>query len=303
MTPAQPRKAQILQDLEVAEISLCDQPSNALTDPRTGWKIPLSRVALYKRDSDADTAEARLRQLRKLSTREVFAEVGKLQRRKDDPGSQDVSVPNASLQLPLPQLQANQLKQDRKKKKKEKEMAFKKIIKSATSRDQVVEAVQKRAQRIAKRKGISAEEAEGKVWRKRPEVQQAYEDAGTGSPKRAQPKMFQVTKAEQELDRRARKRMTKTGESYPAAVASALSEDPGLYDSYEKELAAGATYLVPQPDLLTTQPGDYDRMVNKYDDDGLECPECDADVDEDDKFCANCGADLSKEKSKRRKDS
>jgi hypothetical protein len=59
-----------LRDISIDEISLVDAPANALTDPATGRKVPLSTVALYKRDSTADPLkegkmELTLKQIRK----------------------------------------------------------------------------------------------------------------------------------------------------------------------------------------------------------------------------------------------
>ncbi|MGA1998342.1 MAG: hypothetical protein ABSH45_21465, partial [Bryobacteraceae bacterium] len=257
MTPTQQRK-HVLTNLSINEISLCDAGANSSTDPRTGRKTQHSVIALFKRDSDCGSAEARLRQLRKLSTRELFAEVGKLQRRKDDPGSQDVDPEDdGELRLPLPLLTS-----DQKKVKEKKKMGFKKVIKSANvTRDQVVAAVERKAKKIAKREGGSLDVAAAKAWKTFPEAQQAYENAPTGEPKRPQPRMLRQTKAEAELDRRAKLRMKRSGDSYAKCVEKELSADPDLYRLYEAEISSGATFDVPETSpLVATQGGDYNRM-------------------------------------------
>ena len=184
------------------------------------------------------------------------------------------------------------------------EMKLKQILKSATrTREAIAAAVVRKAEKVAKREGVSPEIAQAQVWRDHPEAALAYENAPKGPPKRAERKTFQATHAEAELDSRARRRMKRTpGLSYAKACAEELTADPALYERYEKELAAGATYLVPEPQDLNLQPGEAARMydLKKSDDDGDECPDCEEDVDAEDKFCSNCGADLSKRKSNRR---
>ena len=174
-------------------------------------------------------------------------------------------------------------------------MGFKEILKSAKTRDEIVAAVEEKARRIAKRDGIGDDASLVRAWQEHPEAQAAYEAAPLPVAKKAERRMIKTTVAEAELDKRARKRMRKTGQSYPQAVSSELNEDPGLYDKYQKELAAGATITVPEPQYLNTQP-DADKFTRKRasDDDGEECPRCEEDVDDDDAFCSSCGADLAK---------
>ena len=70
-----------------------------------------------------------------------------------------------------------------------------------------------------------------------------------------------------------------------------------MYERYERELSAGATYLVPEVQDLTMQPGEAARMDDlKKPGDG-ECSECAADVDDNDAYCSSCGAKLTKRKS------
>lgn len=135
-------------------------------------------------------------------------------------------------------------------------MKLKKILKSAIrNRTTVIEAVQKKAAKIAKKTGISPELAEGKVWARRGgEAQAAYESVPAGKPKRAEPKMMKITSAESELDERARKRMKRTGETYAKACSAELMADANLYTEYEKELAAGSTYDVPAPAVQYSDP-------------------------------------------------
>ena len=182
---------------------------------------------------------------------------------------------------------------------------LRKILKGeiAVSRATISAAVVKKAEKIAKKTGISREAAEGEIW-SRPGVQQAYEDTPKPKqPKRAESRIFKATAAEAELDRRARKRMTKEKCTYAKAVESELASDPSLYNQYERELNSGATpYDMPEnSQFLSTQPGDYERMIGKSDS-PESCPKCDADVDEDDSYCSSCGADLEglDKKSKRK---
>lgn len=316
MTPTQPRKY-VLQDLSVQEISLCDAGANASTDPRTGRKTQHALVALFKRDDYGDEpAAVRLRQLRKLTTRELFEEMRRMQsakgkkkdakhrrEEKDDPGSQDVNPEgDAELALPLPQLQPNQLKSY-----KEQAMPkLKRILKGevATSRALIEAAVIAKAAKIAKRENVTPEQAENQVW-SQPGVREAYESIPAArQPKRAEQRIYKATRAEADLDARAKRRMKKNpGCSYAKAITDELDADPSLYTRYTEELAAGQTpYDMPEnSQFLSPQGGDPLRMVNKDDDDVVECPECgEDDLDPGDAFCSACGADLSKAKSKRK---
>jgi hypothetical protein len=98
-----------------------------------------------------------------------------------------------------------------------------------------------------------------------------------------------ATKAETELDSRARPVMKRDGVSYPQACSRVLTEDPSLYTKYQAEMAAGDAYLVPEP--LAKAAGDNVDDPESDDANG-ECPECGEDVDDGDKFCSDCGADL-----------
>ena len=131
--------------------------------------------------------------------------------------------------------------------RKGKKMKFEQVLKSAKTRDEIVAAVEEKARRIAKRDGIGDDASLVRAWQEHPEAQAAYEAAPLPVAKKAERRMIKTTVAEAELDKRARKRMRKTGQSYPQAVSSELNEDPGLYDKYQKELAAGATITVPEP--------------------------------------------------------
>lgn len=246
-----------LKELTIDEVSVVDHPSCAEADPRTGRKIPRSVIALRKRDDSRD-GYLTPNQLRKYMDRL-----------------------ESELQLT----------------KGEKRMSkFQKVLKSATTRDQIVAAVEQKAQKIAKRDNIGEDLAMAKAWAEHPEAHEAYEAAPKGELPKRQPKMFQATVAETELDRRARQRVRKTGVSYPKACSYELQEDPSLYERYEKELAAGATFLVPE-----SGPSQADHPMRKSASDGDECPDCGEETDEGDNFCAGCGADLAKEKAKRKR--
>ena len=45
-------KRQLLQDLEISEVSAVDHPANSSTDPITGKKRPHALIALFKRDDN-----------------------------------------------------------------------------------------------------------------------------------------------------------------------------------------------------------------------------------------------------------
>jgi len=179
---------------------------------------------------------------------------------------------------------------------------FKQVLKSATTRDQIVAAVVKKAAKITKRKGIAPDLAEAKTWAK-DGAREAYESAPLPKAPVRERKFFEATPSEAELDRRARKRMKKTGVSYPKACSEELTADPSLYENYQRELAAGNTFSAPEPEYLSTQPGEFDRMMTTKSngDDDDECPECGEDVDDGAKFCSSCGTDLAKKSKVRRR--
>jgi hypothetical protein len=182
----------------------------------------------------------------------------------------------------------------------EKPMGLKTILKSATrTREQIADAVERKATKIAKRQRIGMDAARARAWRDHPEAQLAYEQTQKAAPKRTDKRTFQCTQAEADLDDRARKRMRKTGETYARAVSKELEADPGLYDRYQKELEAGKTYLVIEPEDMRGQAGEAERMYMQKADDGDECPECEEEVEASDKFCRSCGADLAKRKRQR----
>lgn len=303
----------LLSSLSIDEISLVDAPANAETDPVTGRKIARARVALFKRDKPPK----------------------KTQRDKDDPGTQDIdpplravsSAPNYLLTGPDGEA-ANQFTGNRGadhiKSKKEKPMKMKKlkaVLKAGDtlSRAAIVACVERQAVKVAKKYNVSVEHAASSLWELNPEAQLAYEKAGLPIYKASTP-FFRATKAECELDDRARKLMKRSpGLSYAKACTSILESDPGLYRKYETEVANGELYDV--PDRLSTNTsypdpliGSYssqnvDRMLNKSDDDDDddedksddECDSCGEDVDDEDSFCSNCGADLGDEAKRKRK--
>jgi hypothetical protein len=228
----------VLEDLEILEVSLVDNPSNASVDPVTGKKVARARIAFWKRDSH--TAEVR----------------------------------------------------------KDKKMKFTDILKSATTREQIVAAVEGRAAKIAKRDNVSVQAAIVKAW-SLPGVYDHYESlpkADGNVAKAGNQRMVRTTAAEAELDKRARKRMAKTGVSFPKATSEVLNEDPGLYDRYQAEVAAGEQYDVPDTaylDILAMPTGNVDRMLNKQDDgeddDDEDCPECEEKMAKSANFCPSCG--------------
>ena len=176
---------------------------------------------------------------------------------------------------------------------------FSAVVKSATTQAEITEAVIQKAGKIARKEGISHELAEAKAWA-RPGVLEAYEGARPGAVKSPR-RMAKVTAAEAELDLRARKKMRKTGCTYSKAIADSLEEDPSLYQRYEKEVAAGATYDVPENEYTGTgtnsgpqlgqkaTPPPTNSRVGK----GATCGQCGSAIERDDKYCANCGSSLA----------
>jgi hypothetical protein len=159
---------------------------------------------------------------------------------------------------------------------------------AAYTSDDLYQAVQKRARKIALKKNCSVELAEGRIW------EEIYKTSAVMDPPelRRQPKMMRATKSEAELDRRARSlQKANAGLSYAEAASKALEQDPSLYTKYTEEISTpGAQYLVPE----SSQP-DFSK-IGKDDADG--CPQCGEDVDDDDTYCAGCGKKLP-ETSKR----
>jgi hypothetical protein len=269
-----------LRSLELEEISLCDFPSNSEIDPRTGRKIARATVALKKRDSQ---------HLGREDMKRYMDEVEKRRKEADDPGTQWESPgepsTNEQWSASVPGWKSKS-KTKGTKKMKQKEI-FQSVLKSATGthrRDKIVEAVQMEARRIAKKKGISLQKAEGAVWRENPQAQAAYESAKLPDlqPER---RTIKLTSAEVELHRRARQLMKTSKMSYAQCATKALEQDPSLYDKYVKEQSAGQFINVPETF------GNGNDVVVKGDDED-ECPGCGEDVDEDDSYCGNCGRKL-----------
>ncbi len=269
----------VLTDLDLDEVSVVDNPSNAETI--NGRKIPRARIAFFKFDNPSHLSEVGLRKF-------------------------------------MDRLEAERQAAKRETKKMSK---FQNVLKSASTRSAIAEAVERKAQKIAKRDGVSMSAALAKAWEQSPEAIAKYEATPKDEPKRAaEPKMFRCTKAEAELDHRARKLMTmsKPSLSYAQACSKALTDDPALYTKYQNgSLRRARTYVVPVPSDLNTGAGSLDFLSKSArrkatadagndegpdpgDDDG-ECPSCGEDVDDGDAYCSSCGASpLDTEKSKRK---
>lgn len=129
--------------------------------------------------------------------------------------------------------------------RKMKKQTFTEVLKSAETRDQVCVAVERAAEAIQKRDGISLERARVRAWTD--EAMEKYERLPLPAVLKRERPMGNFTRAEARLEERARKRMRKTGCSYAKAISSELEEDPSLYESYEKEKATGDTFMAPQP--------------------------------------------------------
>jgi hypothetical protein len=198
----------------------------------------------------------------------------------------------------------------RKRKEKSKMSKFKQITKvdSGASRDEIWAAVARKCIKIAKRRGLDdvptalLEEVLGQAYA-------AFEAAPlpTVARKQALP-LAQVTKAEIELDGRARRIMKSDNVGYPQACSRALTAAPSLYQKYCLELAAGETRTAPDPAKLDVPLDHFLKVAKAAEDDGV-CHNCDEPVDDDDEYCSSCGSDLaaqhatkSKPKSKRKDD-
>jgi hypothetical protein len=108
-----------------------------------------------------------------------------------------------------------------------------------------------------------------------------------------------LTSAESRLDELARARMKRTGEGYAKSCGAVLMENPQFYADYEKGLSAGRVFDVPAPVEYFEPPINYAKR-GKQASHGSSCPECDAGTDEDDLYCAHCGAKPTAAKRKRR---
>jgi Skp family chaperone for outer membrane proteins len=266
---------QVIKELEINEVSLVDWPANRD-----------AKVAFFKRDRSNAHDRAALRK----------QTVARLQ------AARATRLLTLSDRLLIRQGQLDDLRKSHaesrerlhtKFNREEQKMEFQQSIKSAGSRDEICKAVRAEAAEVAVKKGCTLDQAEANIWRNR-DAAEAYESARKSEPKRAEPKMFQATPAEGELDRRARKIMKNRGESYAKSCSIALMEDPGLYSRYERELAAGTTYTVPAPQTQFLDAPTAKAAKPSSDEGGGECPECGSEIDEGDSYCSDCGADLSK---------
>ena len=170
---------------------------------------------------------------------------------------------------------------------------FERILKSGTAtRDQICQAVAKKALKIAKRAGTEVNsEIHEQVWS---EAYAAYEAAPLPVVRKAAPPLVQTTAAEVELDKRARVIAKRDGIGYPQACSKVLTADPSLYKQYVDELAAGDTFTAPDPSKLDV-PLDYFLKVAKAAEDDGVCHNCDEAVDDDDEYCSSCGASLAEQ--------
>jgi hypothetical protein len=272
-----------LKDLTIEEISLVDFPACSTTDPKTGKKIRRAVVSLFKRDYDADPqSTGRLLALQERC-QAITAGIEALQKDQADTAELSARILKYAVE--------SNREHHHEEFPKEIRMSFSEVLKSAKNRDEIIAAVETQALKIAKRDGISVNKALAEVWTD--EAYEAYEVAPKGEPQRPIKKMFKATKAEGELDTRARTILKASGMSYPQACSQALEEDPSLYTKYQSEVAAGSTYSVPDP-----QYGAIKYSKQDDDEDGDTCPECDEDVEAGDKFCSACGEELPKQKSK-----
>ena len=169
-----------------------------------------------------------------------------------------------------------------------KKQTFTEVLKSAETRDQVCHAVERAAEAIQKRDGISLERARIRAWSD--EAMEKYERLPLPALLKRERQMGNFTRAEALLEERARKRMRKTGCSYAKAIGAELEDDPSLYEDYEKEKATGDTFMAPQPveysaPALPALDGNA-RMLSKRGKKklapGYEDPRDDVDLEDDD---------------------
>src|SRR5690348_4899256 len=102
-------------------------------------------------------------------------------------------------------------------------MGLNRVLKSAANRDEIVDAVVKKAQKIAKRKGITLEKAEAEIWAQG-DATAAYERAAPSPPPTSAATLMK--NPSDVLDERARKRMKRNpGMTYAKACDEELMED------------------------------------------------------------------------------
>jgi hypothetical protein len=128
-----------------------------------------------------------------------------------------------------------------------------------------------------------------KVWS---DAYAAYEAAPLPVARRPAPPLVQITQAEIELDKRARVVQKADNIGYPQACSKVLTADPSLYKKYVDETAAATTFLVPEPQSLDVPVEFFHKRAKQAAADGV-CHNCDSPIDDDDAYCASCGADLA----------
>jgi hypothetical protein len=173
---------------------------------------------------------------------------------------------------------------------------FERILKSGTAtRDQICQAVAKKAFKIAKRANTEVNsEILAQAWSDG--AYEAYENAPVPAARRPAPPLVQVTKAEVTMDSLARKKMSTDGLQYSQACSKILTENPSLYSQYCRELAAGETVTAPDPSKLDVGLEYVIKRGAQAQEDGV-CSRCDEAVDDGDSFCASCGESLDAQRA------
>jgi hypothetical protein len=106
--------------------------------------------------------------------------------------------------------------------KEEKRMpSFVAILKSVETHSAVSEAVEKEAAKISKRENMTLEKAVIAAWTRFPEAELAWKTAA-GPVFKRETKMFEVTKAQAEIDRRAKRTQRETGCAYGKVVTDEM---------------------------------------------------------------------------------
>lgn len=315
----QTRRPHQLRKLSIAEVSVVDSPACATVDPSTGVRTDHATIAIWKRDESVDGSARPRAPLDRaaLERRMDQIEVEKVFGRKDDAGTQSVAVPEGKFNR-TPPVQGDKRK-GKKMKTKVTPTAVAKSIFSMVNKTpsgvtrQLIEAEARAgAELIAKRKGITIEEAESRVWAKGGDpLLEAYNLAKAGAPRKPDRGVMRVTRSEAVLDGLARRIMKSTGADYVQAMGAALQQRPDLYAAYDREKAAGEVFEVPdQPEdrgFVGTQAGQkrkatsadgrwQDAAADLDDDDGDEdgssCPKCKSKTKSGSKYCAACGEKL-----------
>ena len=157
---------------------------------------------------------------------------------------------------------------------KEKTEMIETILKSATSREVVFNALEQQAAAIAKRDGITPAAAFAKALRDNPAAYSRYEELPAAAPRRpAAAAPVSPSPFMRQLQTRAADIAKRDGCTPEAAFGKAMIENPALYEQYETERQAEVKKAE-----AAAEPTEEEN-----------CPSCSREVDSGDSFCRNCG--------------